>query len=204
MFHVPRLSGRLWILALAMVVAVTGSTPCSAGVTREEVERAIREGIRYLKQQQRDDGSWADAEAEAKSGTTSLVTLALVTAGEKPDSPAVRKALELLRRLGPDDLRSTYAIGLQTMVFAAAEPERDQLRIAANVEWLERAQIRPGDAVFWPGSWSYSDSKRAKPGDNSNSQYALLGLHAATEAGSSGQGGSLDARPVLLGEMAEE
>ena len=69
------------------------------------------------------------------------------------------------------------------MVFAAAEPERDQLRIAANVEWLERAQIRPGDAVFWPGSWSYSDSKRAKPGDNSNTQYALLGLHAASEAG---------------------
>ncbi len=183
MFHQPGLSGRLWILAVAIVVGLSGAKTAGAGVTREEVERAIRDGVRYLKQQQRDDGSWADAEAEAKSGTTSLVTLALVTAGEKPDSPAVRKALELLRRLGPDDLRSTYAIGLQTMVFAAAEPERDQLRIAANVEWLEQAQIRPGDAVFWPGSWSYSDSKRAKPGDNSNTQYALLGLHAASEAG---------------------
>ena len=69
------------------------------------------------------------------------------------------------------------------MVFAAAEPAKDQLRIAANVGWLERAQIRPGDKVSWPGSWSYSDSKFAKPGDNSNTQYALLGLHAATEAG---------------------
>jgi uncharacterized protein DUF4159 len=183
MFHASRLSGRLWILALAIAAGMTGSATSRAGVTREEVERAIRDGVRFLKQQQRDDGSWADAEAEAKSGTTSLVTLALLTAGEKPDSPAVRKSLELLRKLGPDDLRSTYAIGLQTMVFAAAEPDRDQLRIAANVEWLERAQIRPGDAVFWPGSWSYSDSKRAKPGDNSNTQYALLGLHAASEAG---------------------
>ena len=80
-------------------------------------------------------------------GTTSLVTLALLSAGEKPDSPSVRKALEYLRNFGPDDLRSTYAISLQTQVFAAAEPERDRLLIAANVEWLERAQIqarRPG------------------------------------------------------------
>ena len=45
------------------------------------------------------------------------------------------------------------------------------------------AQIRPGDSVNWPGSWSYNDSKRARHGDNSNTQYALLGLHAASEAG---------------------
>ena len=71
------------------------------------------------------------------------------------------------------------------MVFAAAEPERDQLRIANNVSWLERAQIKQGDPVNWPGSWTYSDSKRTRPGDNSNTQYALLGLHAASEVGSS-------------------
>ena len=158
MLHVSRFSGRLWILVLAIVVAQSGVTTSLAGVTREEVERAIRDGVRFLKQQQRDDGSWADVEGEAKSGTTSLVTLALLTAGEKADSPSIAKALVLLRSLGPKELRSTYAIGLQTMVFAAAEPAKDQLRIATNVEWLERAQIRPGDPVFWPGSWSYSDS----------------------------------------------
>ena len=80
-----------------------------------------------------------------RTGVTSLVTLALLAAGEKPDSPAVRKALEYLRGFGPDDLHSTYAISLQTQVFAAAEPDRDQLRIVANVAWLERAQIKPGD-----------------------------------------------------------
>ena len=69
------------------------------------------------------------------------------------------------------------------MVFAAAEPEHDTLRIAGNVQWLESAQIKPGDPQNWPGSWSYSDSKRGRPGDNSNTQYALLGLHAASEAG---------------------
>jgi len=149
----------------------------------EQVERAIREGVRFLKVRQRDNGSWADFENDAKTGVTSLVTLALLAAGENPDSPTVTKALGYLRAFGPDDLRSTYAISLQTQVFAAAEPERDPFRIAANVDWLTNAQIKPGDSQSWPGSWTYSDSKRGRPGDNSNTQYALLGLFAASEVG---------------------
>ena len=56
------------------------------------------------------------------------------------------------------------------------------MKIAANVAWLERAQIKPGDRVPWPGSWTYNEFK-TQPGDNSNTQYALLGLNAATEVG---------------------
>jgi len=149
----------------------------------EHVERAIHEGVQFLKAQQRPDGSWADIERDTRTGVTSLVALALLAAGENPDTPTVRKALAYLRGFGPDDLRSTYAISLQTQVFAAAEPERDQLRIVANVTWLESAQIRPGDPQQWPGSWSYSDSKRGRPGDNSNTQFALVGLFAASEVG---------------------
>ena len=106
-----------------------------------------------------------------------------MTAGERPDSEKIKQALEYLRGFGPNDLHSTYAISLQTMVFAAADPAKDELRIRANVEWLEEAQIKPGDPQVWPGSWSYSESKRGRPGDNSNTQYALLGLHAASEVG---------------------
>jgi hypothetical protein len=151
----------------------------------EDVDKAIREGVRFLKATQRDDGSWSDVEMEARTGMTSLITLALFAAGEMHGSPPVDKALEYLRGFGPEQLHSTYAMSLQTMVFAneAAEPKRDLMRIAANVRWLEQAQIKPGEPVFWPGSWSYSDSKRARTGDNSNSQYALLGLLAAKEAG---------------------
>jgi hypothetical protein len=180
---VSTIAGRACIPVLVFVIAMNAARPSPAGVTREEVERAIHDGVHYLKSQQRDDGSWPDVEGDARSGTTSLVTLALLTAGERTDSPAVRKALDLLRKLRPEDLRSTYAIGLQTMVFAAADPEQDKLRMAANVEWLERAQIKPGDPIEWAGSWTYNDFKRNKHGDNSNTQYALLGLHAASEAG---------------------
>jgi hypothetical protein len=176
--------GWLAILLIATLAQVGGGSFCTAAVTREEVERAIREGIRYLKSlPQRPDGSWPDTDNEAKTGTTSLITLALLTAGERPDSPVIKKALNYLRGSGPNELKSTYAVALQTMVFALAEPEQDLLRIASNVNWLENAQIKRGDPVNWPGSWTYSDSKRTRPGDNSNTQYALLGLHAASEVG---------------------
>ena len=69
------------------------------------------------------------------------------------------------------------------MVYAAADPAKDEGRIRANVEWLEEAQIKPGDPQHWPGSWSYSGLKQGRPGDNSNTQYALLGLDAASEIG---------------------
>jgi RNA polymerase sigma factor (sigma-70 family) len=149
----------------------------------KDVLRAMHGGVQFLLSQQRADGSWADVDNDAKTGVTSLVVLALLAAGEKTDSPAIQRALVGLRGFGPDDLHSTYAISLQTMVFAVAEPAKDEARIRRNVEWLEAAQIKPGDPQLWPGSWSYSESKRGRPGDNSNTQYALLGLHAASEVG---------------------
>ncbi|MGZ3316821.1 MAG: hypothetical protein ACXU95_05915, partial [Isosphaeraceae bacterium] len=148
--HLPP-KARSWIViglvAGPFLVLSMGPSSLRAAVTRDEVERAIRDGVRYLKQEQRGDGMWADVHGDARTGTTSLVTLALLTAGEKPDSPTVRKAIDYLRTFGPDQLNCTYAIALQTMVYAAAEPERDMLRIAANVSWLESAQIKPGDPV---------------------------------------------------------
>ena len=180
MLRLSRALARPAIAIAGLLVILAAGVPSHGAVTREDVERAIRDGLRYLKQEQKADGSWEDVSAQAKTGTTSLVTLALLTAGEKSDSPSIRKALSHLRRFGPQDLRSTYAIALQTMVFAAAEPERDQLRIAANVSWLESAQIKPGQRGP-PGCWTYTEVPQG--GDNSNTQYALLGLNAASEVG---------------------
>lgn len=173
----------VWICCAALLVIGIEPAACRAAITREEVEKAIRDGLRYLKGEQRADGSWPDSANEELTGMTSLVTLALLTAGEKPDEPHVRKALEYLRGFTPERLGKTYTVSLQTMVFAAAEPERDLLRITANAAWLERAQIKGNDGVRWPGTWTYSDQKRGKYGDNSNTQYALLGLHAASDVG---------------------
>ncbi len=180
---ISRFHRWFWVTMILFIALLGCAATSRAAVTREEVERAIRDGVRFLKLQQRDDGSWADVENDARTGVTSMVTLALLTAGERPDSKNIKDALEYLRGFGPNDLHSTYAISLQTMVFATADPAKDELRIRANVAWLEEAQIKPGDPQSYPGSWSYSESKRGRPGDNSNTQYALLGLHAASEVG---------------------
>ncbi len=170
------------VLALLALAGADLAPRARGAVTREEVERAIRGGVRYLVKQQRPDGSWPEIDDDARTGTTSLVTLALLTAGEPPDAPHIVRSLEFLRKYDPGQLDSVYAVALQTMVFAAASPRSDIVRIEANVDWLQEAQLKPGDHALWPGSWSYKASK-TRHGDNSNSQYALLGLNAATEAG---------------------
>ena len=151
-------------------------------VTREEVERAIRDGVGYLKSKQNADGSWDDADGQAHQGTTALVALALMTAGESKESPVVSKAIKKLLEYRADDLGRVYSVALQTMVFALADPERYRVQIAANVYWLEAAQFKAGDPRGYSGSWTYDKFKRT-PGDNSNSQYALLALFEASQVG---------------------
>ncbi|WP_165073476.1 DUF4159 domain-containing protein [Paludisphaera rhizosphaerae] len=178
---------RRLIVALFGLSAVLGVGGRAFGaVTHEQVEQAIRDAVRYLKKEQnRDTGGWKDFNAggQWKTGTTSLATLALLTAGEPPDSPTIRASLDYLRRWGPDQLDCTYTVSLQTMVYAAADPKNDFNRIVANVQWLERAQIKPADGIPWPGAWTYDLSKTNRQSDNSNTQYALLGLHTASEVG---------------------
>ena len=181
MLRLSRALARPAIAIAGLLVILAAGVPSHAAVTREDVERAIRDGIRYLKQQQKADGSWDDASPQAKTGTTSLVTLALLTAGEKPDSPCHPQgtgssAPLRTRRSGAAPMRSRC----RPWCSRPPSPQRDQLRIAANAAWLESAQIKPGQRGP-PGCWTYTAAPQG--GDNSNTQYALLGLNAASEAG---------------------
>ena len=178
--------------------------PACAAVTREEVERAIREGVRFLKQEQRADGSWADVQGEARTGTTSLVTLALLTAGEKPDSPrskAPRVPARLRARSARQHLRDRAADHGLRRRRARARPQSGSL---ANVDWLERAQIKPGDPVYWPGSWTYSELE-AGPARRQleHAVRPARACNAASEVGRAGQARGLGAGAELLGAQPE-
>ena len=181
MFRAARSIVPLLVIASGLPLFAIAPAPARGAVTRDEVENAIREGVRYLKKRQGPDGTWPDGGEVPRAGTTCLATLALLTAGEPANSPNVARALKNLRELGPEQLRSVYTVALQTMVFAAAEPRLDIHRIANNVQALEQWQIKPGDRLLWPGSWTYP--ARPSNSDNSNTQYALLGLNAASEVG---------------------
>jgi hypothetical protein len=143
----------------------------------EQVRKAIDGGKKYLLDQQRQtDGSW-EIHAELlgrRGGTTALVMLALLNAGVSPRDPALQKGLTYLRDIEP---RYTYVVALQTMVFAQAGDPVDRSRIQRNVDWLLSARVADG--------WSYSriGGDGGLRADNSNTQYALLGLHAGLRAG---------------------
>ncbi len=168
----------VWCLA-SLILSFVRAGAAGAEVTPDEVRDAIFAGTRYLKSQQlKDRGSWPDR-VGYPGGVTALCTLALLESGEPLDSPPMNKAMSYLRQLG--DPQAVYVTALQTMVFCTAEPKKDVLLIQRNAEWLARAQIREGERA---GAWTYfSVAGEQARGDNSNSQFALLGLHEAEQAG---------------------
>ena len=138
-------------------------------ITAEEVRDSIAGGVKYLlEEQNQNGGDWSEI-ATYPGGVTSLCTLALLNAGVEPSHPQIQKALAYLRKREPT---RTYSVALQTMVFCAADPQRDQVLIQRNTTWLESIQLENG-------SWSYPSGD----GDNSNAQFAVLALHEAERTG---------------------
>ena len=167
-----------WIAAAALLAALcpAAAIPATPGPT--DIQTAVEKARDYLITQQREDGSWeAMRSADKRVGATALVMLALANAGVPAEQPAMRRALTWIRQQEPDE---TYSVALQTMILSMLAPEADRAILERNVEWLERAQVKQGPGS---GSWTYGQSNGVGMGDNSNSQFAVLGLHEASRAG---------------------
>ncbi len=137
-------------------------------------KRRSRPGVKYLRQQKGE--LWENPVANCAAsplagGRASLALLALLNCGVPPNDPDVQSGLNYLRTIPPS---KTYVVALQTMVFARAGEAVDRERIQRNVDWLIKTK---GDY-----GWSYGGERTGLP-DNSNTQYALLGLHEGIVAG---------------------
>lgn len=144
----------------------------------EDVRKAIDKAIQFLKDQEKGRGNWeVDGEAAARrGGWSALAMLALLNAGVKPDEPVLQRGLAYLRTIDPEQ---TYTVGLQTMVFAQAGQPQDKPLIQRNVDWLVKTRIPQREGRH--GGWGYG-SGQGSP-DNSNTQYALLGIHEGLKVG---------------------
>ncbi len=145
---------------------------------REKVDFARLKAVRFLREQQQKDGSWDGLTlsqiAGLKGGETGLATLALLEAGVPPNDPAVAKAVEYLLTVKPE---KTYAVSLQTQVLARVDAKKYAKEIQANADWLlEKAILKDKKLA----GWSYPANNVA---DNSNTHFAVMGLHAAAQAG---------------------
>ena len=164
---------------ITIVTILLNSPACSAQnrgakpivVNPETVQKSIDRSVNFLLSSQKEDGGWDDIR-DYPGGVTSLVVLALLTAGMPPDHPKVVSALNYIRQRVP---KKTYSVALQSMAFCAANPSKYAAEIQRNTEWLIKAQCPNG-------SWGYGEDGGSS-GDPSNTQFALLALYEAQRAG---------------------
>ena len=154
-------------MALAQNAPNTKATPAN-------VTAAIEKCVSFLVAEQKKDGdrkgSWTGY-LEYGTGQTSLVTLALLSAGKNAKSPEISRALTYIRANKP---KKTYEAALRVMMLCAAEPARDLNEIKRDVEWII-------DKQSTDGGWGYGDSMG--DGDESNTQFAVLALWEASKLG---------------------
>jgi hypothetical protein len=144
-------------------------------VDDKKVRGSIKLGVAYLTKKQSAEGHWeAPVAFIMRGGATSLALLALLEAGVPATDAKVQKGLAYLRKVEPS---STYVVSLQTMAFIRGKQAVDRERISRNVKWLLKAR--------GPDGWGYGGGERGGLVDNSNSQYALLAIHEAIQAGHS-------------------
>jgi hypothetical protein len=144
----------------------------------ERVKKSIDAGIRWLKKNRGPDGTWENTAIGflQRGGVTALALRALLQAGVDPDDTELTPALDFIREVPPE---KTYVVGLQTAVLCRLNKKKDADLIKRNLTWLENAAVRDDDGSLL--GWGY-EGRSGQP-DNSNTQYAIMGLHAAAEAG---------------------
>src|SRR5262245_13251740 len=107
------------LLSAAVVFAGSAADAVAAAQLAKKVDPAREKAIKFLKDKQGKGGDWEaetpDRFAMLKGGPTALVTLALLEAGVPADDPAIKKALDYLRKLKPE---FTYVASLRIQVLA--------------------------------------------------------------------------------------
>ena len=165
---------------------------------RASVQQAIVRAANWLLTHQKDDGSWGwHADAVYPMGPSALATLALIKAGIPLGHPKMERAFAYLRR---QPLVKTYEVAILLMVldakydpipdpFAKEEVDRYGNRVVpdpcgAQISKEDLAWMKSGVEFLVKhqsgGHWRYPSEGSY---DLSNTQYALLGLKAASRCG---------------------
>ena len=183
MFH-SSLKNRVFILITIISVVILGSEVRAQ--TEQEVTESRLKGVEFLKSQQQSDGSW---EYEGHPvGITALCTLALIENGVPVNDPQIQKGRQFVIKES-DKLKSTYDLALATLLLSRIGDREDKSLIRKYAARLVAGQTSTG-------GWSYScplastsilSNPRARkpkvsPGDNSCTQFAVLGLWTASRS----------------------
>lgn len=174
------------VLLSLLLSLVTGPSGLQAQ-TNEEVTASRLKGIEFLKSQQQDNGSW---EFEGHDvGITALCTLALLENGVPVNDPIIEKGRAFVIEQS-EKLKSTYDLSLAVLLLSRIGDREDRALIRRFAARLIAGQTTTG-------GWSYTcplvsastlNNPRSRPklgtspGDNSCTQFAVLGLWTASRS----------------------
>lgn len=194
----------LFVTLVFSSVAFTAPTSVSSLGKRDTatIDNAISQGMSYLRNAQLQNGAWRNG-----PGTTALVLQAIVNNGVPEGyEEAINKAIEYL--LTEPQFDKVYESATLAMALQALDSNKYKDVIAKCAEFLGSSQLPTGMWTYRAipeEQWNTLNEKfqaqqasiarpgrstnnnllppSLSPGDNSNTQFALLGLRAARRAG---------------------
>ncbi len=159
----------------------------------QQVNASIDRGVAFLRKAQLREGGWP-AYPGYGPATTAFAYHTMRACGVPATDPALERGYAALRDEWngyPPPLRQTYTIALVMMAVAehgrrqpTPDGERTTALEPADEAWMREMVATLERRQAQDGTWGYlGASSRADRTDNSNTQYALLGLKAAARCG---------------------
>jgi len=166
----------------------------------EEIRAAIEQGVQHLMAQQQEDGSWKEPDV-AHGGTgynvgrTALATLALLHAHSPKANTALHNGLTFIVQQWPEP--KTYTAGCVQQCLFKAGIDRYRRHLSMYGWMLAKSQKAFGPQAgcfsygLFPFPKDFDSRKNYEPsagllsgrGDNSNTQFGMLGLIYSQKAG---------------------
>ena len=193
------------VLLASSVILVILPYGAHAQDDQERIQAAVRRGVQYLKSHQEKDGSWKHNGHDV--GITALAGLALAENGVKLDDPVLKSAYLYVQSNASQTLQ-TYDISLSILFLVRVGNARDTELIHLLGRRLAAGQLASGGWSYAcpqtiPAAVPASVTNKPTPkpdrsrragqltaaamagqfGDNSNTQFAVLGIWAAGRAG---------------------
>ncbi len=162
-------------LLVALYAAVAWPRAVRGEVSSEQVKNAIEKGVRYLR-----GTNLFRSKGGHGIGMNALAVLAMLHCGVPPADPDVVRGAELCANPA-NWTPNTYHVGCVAAALAAVDAKKYKATIEKCANWLIEAQNQDG-------GWRYESQGKAgargnQQSDHSCTQFALLGLRAADDAG---------------------
>jgi hypothetical protein len=172
-------------LAFAVVPA---TVPAAEAVTDEKINDAILKGVNFLISRFDEKQKLKADRGGHAAGAHALVTLALLHASQAVSverlnihNPFMIGLLEQLKKYEIPDNPATYSRSLRVQALAFHYRTEDRAVLASDTRWLINSSVQGAYGYGPPTAGATQPSQTYW--DNSNSQYGVLGVWAAADAG---------------------